>query len=468
MLRDKSMNRLLPAVLLVVCASPAAQAQRTSLSLADLSAAIEQVAQGASRSVVQLTVHRRAPVTDDQDERTAGVMASQEATGSGVIIDADGYIATNAHVVAGARTIDVRVLRAADKDDPVNHEHRTGKLVGIDTETDLALVKVDGPPLPPLTFHDSTLLRQGQIVIAIGSPLGLNNSLTVGFVSAPIRHLRPDHPMFYIQTDAPINPGNSGGPLLDAEGHIVGLNTMIMTQSGGSEGIGFAIPGNVVRDVCEHLRKDGRVRRGAIGIIPEDITPMLASALGLNRREGIILSDVAPHSAAEAAGIQAGDIILGVDGHPVRDSRQLMAALFQRAIGDEVSLQLERGGERVTKTVTVMERPATPDDLSQLANSEGQLIRRLGVLAVNLDDKSTELLGDLRRLSGVVVAGVSAEYVALNPGLLSGDVIYEFNAKRVASVDELRTALAAKHTGDPIALLIERSGQLQYVSFELE
>ncbi|MBS1875691.1 MAG: trypsin-like peptidase domain-containing protein [Acidobacteria bacterium] len=440
---------------------------RAARPLAEFSAAIVELAHGASASVVQLTVQRRAPVSDDNSQHI-GYVASQQATGSGVVVDRDGYIVTNAHVVDGARHIDVSVLNAAVGDDVDNHEHREGKLVGIDRETDLALIKVEGAPLPPLAFRDSNTVKQGQVVIAIGSPLGLENSLTVGFISAPERHLRPDRPMFYIQTDAPINPGNSGGPLLDVDGRIVGINTMIMSQSGGSEGIGFAIPSNLVQDVYEHLRKEGRVRRGAIGILPDDITPTLASALGLKRHGGVIISDVKPHGAAEAAGVEAGDIILAANGQRVRDARALYAAIFQRAIGDEVTLEVERNGERITKTVTIMERPSAPNDLTQLANEEGQLIRRLGVITLNLGPKTTAALGELRRLAGVVVAAIPAEYAALNPGLLSGDVIYELNGNRINTIDELRNALAAKSAGDAVALLVERAGQLQYVAFEIE
>ncbi len=436
-------------------------------ALADFSGAVEELARSASPSVVQLTVQKRAPLSDSDGQR-AGFLTSQEATGSGVIIDPDGYIVTNAHVVDGARRIDVSILTSGSIDRIDNHEHRAGKVVGVDRDTDLALLKVDGSRLPALAFRNSATLKQGQIVLALGSPLALENSLTVGFISAPIRHLSPDRPMFYIQTDAAINPGNSGGPLLDIDGKIAGINTLIMSQSGGSEGIGFAIPSNLVMDVCEHLRKEGRVRRGAIGVIPETVTEVLAAALGLSHHDGVILSDVAPHSAAEAAGLQPGDVVLAANGQVVRESRQFMAVMFQRAVGDEVVLDIARGGERMKKTVTIMERTSSPRDLNQLANEDGQLIRRLGVLALNLDPKVTDVLGDLRRLSGVAIAAIPLEYAGLNPGLTSGDVIYEFNGSRVASVDELRKALGAKKSGDPIALLVERNGQLVYVSFELE
>ena len=287
-------------------------------------------------------------------------------------------------------------------------------------------------------------------------------------MSAAARQLNPDKPNFYVQTDAPINPGNSGGPLLDIAGRIAGINTMIMSQSGGSEGIGFAIPSIVVRRTYQGLRKDGRIRRGAIGIIPQDLTPTLAAGLGLDRDSGIILSDIVPHGAAEAAGLQPGDMVLAVDGKPIERSSELAAAVFQHLAGEEITLDIQRGKERLEKTVAVLARQSAPEDLQNLASRNADLIRRLGVLALTLDERVTPILPDLRRLSGVVVAAIPAEFVGLNPGLIAGDVIYELNGSRISTLEELRAALDGKKFGDSIALLVERSGQLIYVSFELE
>jgi serine protease Do len=442
--------------------------QRTAQALVQFSASIEELARASSPAVVQITVRGRAPMEESGAQR-AGFVANQRATGSGVIVDPNGYIMTNAHVVADARQIDVSVIERGQSGEEVKHRHFPGKTIGIDRETDLAVLKIEATGLPTLAFvEDSESVKQGQLVVALGSPLGLDNSLTVGFVSAPVRHLSSDKPNFYIQTDAPINPGNSGGPLLDIAGRIVGVNTMIMTQSGGSEGIGFAIPSNVVRQTYSALRKNGLIRRGAIGVIPEDITPTLASALGLDRDSGIILSDILPDGAAEAAGLQPGDIVLAADGKPIEHSRQLMAAVFQHVFGEQITLDIQRGKDRFRKTVGILARPRSPGDLTELASREAHLIRGLGILALTLDQEVTPLLPDLRRLSGVAVAGIPAEFEGLNPGLIAGDVIYEFNGTRVASLEDLRAALDAKKPGAPIALLVERSKQLIYVSFELE
>ena len=442
--------------------------QHTPPALEQFSAAIEEIARKSSAAVVQISVRGRAPLDNSGVER-AGFITQQQATGSGVVVDPSGYIVTNAHVVKDARHIDVSVLEQGQPNQPATHKHFTATTVGLDRETDLAVLKIEAKDLPTLPFlQDSDALKQGQLVLALGSPLGLDNSLTVGFVSAPRRYLDPDKPNIYIQTDAPINPGNSGGPLLDIAGRIAGINTMIMSESGGSEGIGFAIPSNVVRRIYEGLRKNGHIRRGSIGVIPQDITPPLASALGLDRESGVILSDIVPDGAAAVAGLEQGDVVLAADNRPIEHARDLMAAVFQHVSGEEITLGIERDKAHLQKTVAVLPRPKSQVDLEELASRDGHLVRRLGVLAVTLDAKVTPALPDLRRLYGIVVAAIPIEFAGMNPGLVAGDVIYELNHSRMETLDALRAALDTKKPGDSIALLIERSGQLVYVSFELE
>jgi serine protease Do len=441
----------------------AEEPRHVSRPLAEFSTALEELAKASSSAVVQISVRSRRQM-DEESPRRTGFVAEHSSSASGVILDPNGYIVTNAHVVEGARSIDISVS------DPSGDEHRhfSAKIIGLDQETDLAVLKIDAANLPTLGFANSGTLKQGQIVVALGSPLGLDNSLSVGFVSAPVRYLRGDSPLFYVQTDASINPGNSGGPLLDIEGRIAGINTMILTQSGGNEGIGLAIPSNVVRNVYEHIRKNGHISRGAIGVISQDITPVLADALGLDRHSGVMVSDVRPHSSAEAAGLQPGDVVLGINGAPVREGRQLLAALFERASGDEITLEIQRGKERMKKPVMVLERKSLPTGLAELATDKGQLIRPLGILALTVDEKVTAVLPDLRRMYGVAVAAIPAEYAVFNPGLAAGDVIYELNGKRIASVEQLTAELGARKTGDPIALLVEHEGTLGYVPFEYE
>ena len=468
------MFRIAIAGALVLLLSPGPSPAQTTAkplhpakSLTDYSSAMEDLAQSASPAVVQILVKTLAPLERGESQRT-GFVSEQEATGSGVIVDATGYILTNAHVVENARRIEVKIIKTDEKGQGPHGHLIPAKLIGLDRQVDLAVLKVEAQNLPTLPFMNSDTLRQGQLVLALGSPLGLQNSLTHGVVSATLRQLKPESPMVYVQTDAPINPGNSGGPLLDISGHIAGINTMIMSESGGNEGIGFAIPANLAKDVYQKLRKDGRVRRGAIGVIPQEITPRLGKALGLTQDSGVILSDVTPHGAAEAAGLQPGDVVLTIDGKPMQEVRDLVLAVFQKAPGDELSMEIQRGQERMPLKVAILDRKNEPSRLEDLANYDTALVRQLGILAVTVDEKVTAILTDLRRLSGVAVAAVPAEYAGLNPGLRAGDVIYSVNNLGVDSVEALRAALKDKKPGDPIALQVERFGQLIYVTEELD
>ncbi len=468
---DAHRTALVVTVFLLLLAphAGAAQSAKSSASkyLADYSRAFEDLAQAASPAVVQIHVHALAALGKGEEERT-GFVSEREASGSGVLVDPDGYIVTNAHVIRSARRIEVAILRSDEKGEAPHGHLLPAKLIGMDQEVDLAVLKIEGHNFPALSFVNSDKLRQGQLVLALGSPLGLQNTLTHGVVSATRRQLRPQSPVVYIQTDAPINPGNSGGPLLDAEGRIAGINTLILTESGGNEGIGFAIPANVAKDVYQRLRKDGRVRRGLIGVIPDDITPRLAEALGLDRDSGVILSDVAPESAAAAAGLQSGDIVLAIDGTPVREVHDVIQTVFQHAPGDRLSMEVLRNKQKLSVTVAVLERKNEPSQLEDLANYDTSLVRQLGILALTIDEKVNAILPDHRLLTGVAVAAVPAEYAVLNPGLLAGDVIYSVNKQRVESLDDLKNLLASRKAGDAIALQVERSGRLIYVTTALE
>jgi len=453
--------------LLLLAAAQQPPPKPAARALAQFSAEVEELAANLSPSVVEISVRGRAVVNGEEEGHTAFV-AEQRSTGSGAIVDSNGYIVTNAHVVEGARVIDVRVMDRSRPDRKRNHRHYPAKIVGTDKETDLAVIKIEATGLPALQFRDSDTLRQGEIVVAMGSPLGLENSLTLGFVSATARQLHPDRPLTYIQTDAPINPGNSGGPLLDIDGRIAGINTLILSQSGGNEGIGFAIPSNLVRQVYAQLRKEGHAHHGVIGVVSQDISPELAAALGIDRHPGVIIADVRPHSAAEAAGLQPGDVLLALNGKNVTEGRQLMAAVFRAAVGDRMTLSVLRDGQTLDKEVVVTEKPRSPGGLLDLVSSDSHLVRELGILALTLDGNVTPLLPDLQRLYGVVVAAIPAEFAGLNPGLSPGDVIYELNRTPVHSLEELRAELAKKKSADPIALLVEHEGSLGYLAFRLE
>jgi serine protease Do len=441
--------------------------QKHTPLLADFSAAVEELVESVRPAVVQIDVRVRAPLEGDDGGKT-GFLVRRSATGSGVIVDPSGFIVTNAHVVEGARDIDVSVMDKKSTMENSAHKHFTGRIVGLDKETDLAVVKIEAEDLSALQFVDSDKLKQGQIVFALGSPLGLQNTLTVGYVSASARQLKADQSVAYIQTDAPINPGNSGGPLLDIEGRIAGINTLILSQGGGSEGIGFAIPANLAKYVYEQLRKEGHIHRGTVGIVAQDITPEMSKALGLNRHPGVIISDVVPHGSAAAAGIEQNDVVLAVDGHMITDSHQVQAEVRQHPVGGTITFDLLRGNQKIQKSVAVLERPNSPLALADMVNGKANLVRELGVLALTLDEKVTPSLPETRRLSGVVVAAIPAEFAALNPGFEPGDLIYTLNNAPVRSLEELRSALAALKPGDAVALLTEHEGTLGYVSTTIE
>lgn len=455
-------------MILLLAAGNAALAEGTPGThgvLSEFSTAIQELCASVSPAVVQIEVRSRTPVKGDDPHRTA-YYAKQWNSGSGVILDSSGYILTNNHVIESAREMDVSVMDSKGSDS--GHRHYMARLIGADKETDLAVIKIDAANLPTLQFRNSDTLKQGEIVFALGSPLGLENTLTVGYVSATSRHLTPGDSVSYIQTDAPINPGNSGGPLLDIDGKIAGINTLIASQSGGNEGIGFAIPANVAQFVYRQLRENGRIRRGTIGVVAQDINPILSKALGVDHHPGVILSDIVPHGAAEAAGLQPNDIVVAVNGKPVNEAAQMQAEIQRQPIGTAVALEILRGSEMVHANVAILEQPVAPLTLADLVNGQSSLIRELGLLAVTLDEKVIPVITETRHMYGVVVAAIPAEFAAFNPGLKPGDVIYQVNSTRVQSIEDLQRALRKFNTGDAIALLTERDGTLGYVSFNLE
>jgi serine protease Do len=457
-----------------VCSAPAiAQpAKSPARALTELSQSLQDLSDRVSRSVVQVFVTGYPEPNDE--EQTAAEPMLERSSGSGVIVDPDGYIVTNAHVVARATRLEVELSLAATGDAAgASVLRRRGKTIGaqvvaVDTETDIAVLKIELRGLPALAFGDSEALRPGQIVLAFGSPLGLESSVTMGVVSAVARQLAPEDPMVYIQTDASINPGNSGGALVDTEGRLVGISTLIYSQSGGNEGIGFAAPSNIVRNVFTQIRKTGRVRRGEIGVHPQTITPILADALGLTTDAGVILADVAPGGPAARAGLQPGDLVHALDGKRMENGRQFRINLYSRGVQDSVTLDVQRGERRFSVRVPVGERDP---ELSRLADLVAQQspIRALGIFGLNLSPKIAELLPNLRRKSGVVVAAVSSSIPFSHQGRLEpGDVIYSLNGKTVETVADLNTMATALKPGSAAVLQLERGGVLMFMAFRVE
>jgi len=447
-----------------------ANAQTSALK--DFSKTLEELSDRTGRSVVQIFV--RSYVTNDSTDQVSDLLSKENSSGSGIIMSADGYILTNAHVVRGAHDVKVQLnirmeKEAREQGDRSFNRPLTGTVVGIDRESDLAVVKIDKTNLPFLKFGDSDQLKQGQIVLALGSPLGLDNSVSMGVVSGVSRQIKGDDPMVYIQTDAPINPGNSGGPLLDADGRVIGINTLIFSQSGGSEGIGFAIPSNIARQVYTQLKTKGHVHRAQLGIVGQTITPDMAEGLSLETDHGVVVSDLKPDGPAAHAGLQTDDIITGLNGRSVTSLHELEAYIFRLDPGTTVNLRVQRGeGELTLPVVTAEPSGGELDSLADMVDPTRNVVTELGIVGLDVTKEVLKLIPELRRPAGVVVAARKTNAPYSGPLLQAGDVIYEINRHVVSGVDALRKQLGHMTSGQAVVLLIERNGVLMYIPLQLD
>lgn len=460
-------------VLMQPLAAVAQRSQRETLEgLKNLSEYFQALSDRVSPAVVQIVATGYQPLQQG-DAPGSGLLTRRQVGGSGVILDPNGYVVTNLHVIEGARRVRVRLPIPADPDAPTSSILQPqGKLVGaqivgVDRETDLAVLKVQETGLPYLEFMDSDEVRTGQLVFAFGSPLGLENTVTMGIVSAVARQLRPEDPMIYLQTDAPINPGNSGGPLVDAEGRVVGINTLILSQGGGSEGLGFAAPSNIVRTVYQQIKNSGYVRRGIIGVNAQTIVPTLAAGLGLPRDWGVVIGDVYPNGPAQQAGLQIGDIVLSVEGKPMENARQFDVNIYRVPVGTAVNMEVLRGGETLRFQVSVVERP-DPNRFSIMVNPDENLVPRLGILAIDVTPTIASMLPTLRIQTGVLVGARSPDASYGKVALAPGDVIHAVNGRPVSSLAQLRSAIDTFRVGEAVVLQVERQGQLQFMAFEME
>jgi serine protease Do len=438
-------------------------------SLVYLNNALEGLAAKVSPAVVQILVTGYAPLHEENRSETA-LIVRQHAVGSGVILDSDGYIITNAHVVEGAQRIRVALPLPGDSSRPVPVGKRQiveARLIGVHKDTDLALLKIDEKDLPTLPLMQERA-RVGQLVFAIGSPEGLQNSVTMGVVSAVARQADPQKPLTYVQTDAPINPGNSGGPLVDMNGAVVGINTFILSEGGGSEGLGFAIPARIVDFVYHSLRKYGHVHKVEIGAVAQEITPTLADGLHLGQRWGVIIADVKTDGPAATAGLQIQDIVVTADDRRVETLPQLSSALYLHRLDRVLKLEILRGIEKKILYVPAIEQRDPMDQLFDAADPEKSLVSRLGILATDLNKDLLNEVGALRISGGVVVLGRAADLITPDTGLQTGDVIHAMNTDPIKSMDDLRAAVQQLKSGEAVALQVERSDGLTYLSFEME
>jgi serine protease Do len=440
--------------------------------LRKLNNSIQALIRKVSPSVVQILVNGYGALEEGEHGDAGVVIGRQRAIGSGFVIDPSGYIVTNAHVVRGAQSVQVFFPLASGDTRPSTELSQrgsmlAGRVVGVARDIDLAVIKVDAKNLPALPLANYSELMQGEMVFAFGSPEGLRDTVTMGVVSATARQTSPDSPMVYIQTDAPINPGNSGGPLINVNGEVVGVNTFILSQSGGNEGLGFAIPSVIVGLSYKQIRKLGHIHRVEMGVGIQSITPALATALQLPRDSGVIISDVEPGSTAEEAGLRIQDVVLSVDGKAAYSVPTFVFRLMSHEAGDKVHVEVLRKSEQLAFDVKVAEPEHQVDQMASLVDPEKSLVTPLGILGVEIDQQVAKQLDGLRDPFGVLVAARSAESSADVP-LVTGDVIRTLNGVPMTTLDRLRSALQGLKPGAPIALQIQRDERLMFVSFVLE
>jgi len=443
-----------------------AKAQR--VNTIDLTTAIAEVAQKAMPAVVHIEVTQRVQVPSPvfpfegdsffrfffgNPPRPRFDRREVRGIGTGMIIDAEGHIVTNNHVVGGATKIQVKMASG---------EEFEARIVGADPKTDLAVIKIHPPKnIPLLKFGDSDKLRVGEWVVAIGNPRGLEQTVTAGIISAKHRAgiLDPSSYQDFIQTDAAINPGNSGGPLLNLWGEVIGVNAAIVSESGGFEGIGFAIPSNMAAAVAEALIKTGKVIRGWLGVSFQEVTPSLARSLNLKASKGALVSEVTKGGPAEKAGIRRGDVIVSLDGGAVENANELRNRLAGTRVGKKVEIVLLRKGERITVQPAVEAYFPSPRMAAlDLESRMGMEVKEVSILEARK-----------RRLNsreGVLVTRVDPQGPAARAGLEVGDIIYQVNQQTIRGPKDYHRIVEQLHPGQEVLLLVRdwRTGETGYLT----
>ncbi|HEX8289442.1 MAG TPA: DegQ family serine endoprotease [Pyrinomonadaceae bacterium] len=388
---------------------------------------------------------------------------TERGVGSGVIVTADGTILTNAHVIEGAERISVQM-----------NDNRTyeAKLIGLDKPSDLAVIKIEAQNLPFLNLGNSDNVRVGDIVLAIGNPLGIGQTVTEGIISAKGRRTGLSDGSYedFLQTDAPINRGNSGGALVNLTGELIGINSQILSTTGGSIGIGFSIPSNMAKSVMEQLVQNGRVRRGMLGINIQNLTPETAQALDLKEASGVLVSNVKPGSAADKAGLKRGDIVTAINGDKIEDSNVLRNKVAGTMPGNQIKLTVLREGGQQELVATLdefdSENPSANPTRQQPQNENRSNQQQSGRLGLTLQPLTPEIIRQLQipaETEGLVVTEVDPGGAAAEKGVVRGDVIMEMNRQAVRTLDEVQAALD-KAQDKPVLLLLSRRGQTLYLT----
>jgi len=373
----------------------------------------------------------------------------QRGLGSGVIVSNDGYILTNNHVVEQSARIQVELSDRRVLD---------AKLIGADEPSDLAVIKIEAASLPVVAIGDSTAMRVGDVVLAVGNPLGVGQTVTMGIVSAKGRATGLGDGSYedFLQTDAAINQGNSGGALVNTSGELVGINSQILSPSGGNIGIGFAVPSNMAKNVMDQLVSNGRVHRGRLGVTVQGVTGDLAAGLGLDKAEGALVSDVAPGGAAAKAGMKRGDVILGYQGRAVVDTNAFRNEIAATKPGSTVTLQVLRDGKSSEVKATLEEMAATKEAAARPGAEGGGESGKFGMSVVPLTPQIADRLELDRDIQGVVISEVDPSGAAASAGLREGDVIQQINGRTVQSTEQVRAGLDAS-ADKPVVLLVARA-----------
>ena len=433
---------------------------KVSPALTQISDALADVASQVTPTVVNISTTKTVkpddqlnPFFEDPFHKFFGVPEhhkefKERSLGSGVIVSSDGYIITNNHVIEGASEIKV-VL-------PNKREFKA-KLIGADSRSDVAVIKIDEKDLPAITWGDSDKLRAGEMVMAVGSPFGLTQSVTMGIISAVGRaNIGIEDYEDFIQTDAAINPGNSGGALVNMRGELVGINTAIFSRTGGYQGIGFAVPSRMAKQVMESLIRTGKVVRGWLGVSVQDVTPELSRQFGVPVGEGALVGEVVKGSPAEKAGFKQGDVIIEFNGKVVQDSGHLRNLAASTAVGSRIKVEVIRNQKKESLTVTVGELPK-----EALAGQTEKTATTTALTGVTVQDLTPELIGRLGlepNATGVIVVMVNPGSVADESGLQRGDVITEINRKPVRNAKEYNAEVNKLKKGAAVLLLINRKG----------
>jgi serine protease Do len=453
-----AVQRWAPALLLWLttagCGTPLAQAQPDFTALVDrYGAAVVSVnAETPISGYGQMPFPEDSPFFDYfrrffETPPQGPQMRPEVSMGSGFIISRDGFILTNAHVLEGAKTVTIGLK---------DHREFKAKVIGLDRPTDIALLKVEAENLPVVRLGNSNQLRVGQWVLAIGSPFGLEQTATQGIISALGRSLPGDSYVPFIQTDAAVNPGNSGGPLFNLDGRVIGVNSQIYSNSGGYMGVSFAIPINVAMEVVDQLKTTGKVERGWLGVLVQDVTAELAKSFGLENAAGALVSRVLAEGPAGKAGIEVGDVITAYNGEPIRRSSDLPPLVARTRPGDTATLTVVRGGKARDVKITVEQLPEAPEAQAPAEPPPGRLGLTVGALP-------PAIAGEMQ---GVLVLGVG-EGPAAQAGIREGDIIQRINNTAVNSPEEFERLVEKLPTGQPIPVLIARDGDSYFVTLTL-